>query len=132
MVQRFMLNLRQVNQAEDIDNSDPAHLSRFSVRFRVPSGFVGNIGESLDYEDQANEVDEGDVAADKAVYTDDANGVGFVVTEILSPSEVSPSTTDTGIWASHPRPTVLCTVGGDTGSQDCRGFTMASSQPQSV
>ncbi|EKM60203.1 uncharacterized protein PHACADRAFT_189335 [Phanerochaete carnosa HHB-10118-sp] len=51
LIQRFILNLRQLNptaQASE-NNSDARHFSRFSVNFRVPSDFLGNIGESLDH-----------------------------------------------------------------------------------
>ncbi|EKM60199.1 uncharacterized protein PHACADRAFT_203457 [Phanerochaete carnosa HHB-10118-sp] len=50
LIQRFILNLRQLNstaQASE-NNSDAQHFSRFSVSFRVPSDFLGNIGEPLD------------------------------------------------------------------------------------
>ncbi|GJE99216.1 hypothetical protein PsYK624_154650 [Phanerochaete sordida] len=50
LVQRFMLNLREFNSAESAEgNSDFEHFSRFSVSFRVPSGFMGNIGQPLDH-----------------------------------------------------------------------------------
>ncbi|EKM60183.1 uncharacterized protein PHACADRAFT_246023, partial [Phanerochaete carnosa HHB-10118-sp] len=51
LVHRFILNLRQLNHtAEASDNSTNAQRSsRFSVSFRMPSDFLGNIGEPLDY-----------------------------------------------------------------------------------
>ena len=51
LVQRFMLNLRQFNDAAgpSTTNSDVEHFSRFSVNFRVPSHLLGNIGEPLDH-----------------------------------------------------------------------------------
>ncbi|GJE99206.1 hypothetical protein PsYK624_154550 [Phanerochaete sordida] len=50
LVQRFMLNLREFNKSERAeDNSDPEHFSRFSVSFRVPSDFLGTIGQPLEH-----------------------------------------------------------------------------------
>ncbi|EKM56299.1 uncharacterized protein PHACADRAFT_207577 [Phanerochaete carnosa HHB-10118-sp] len=49
LVQRFMLNLRQLNHTASQSSSDPQHFSRFSVSFRVPSDLLGNIGEPLDH-----------------------------------------------------------------------------------
>ena len=48
LVQRLMLNLRQLDRSPHEHNSDADHLSRFSVSFRVPSDILGNIGEPLD------------------------------------------------------------------------------------
>lgn len=52
LVQRFMLNLRQLS-APPVDSAaaNVADLSRFSVHFRVPSDFLGNIGEPLAHGD---------------------------------------------------------------------------------
>lgn len=49
LVQRFMLNLRAFSGPGRADSgeSDAAHFSRFSISFRVPSDFLGNIGEPL-------------------------------------------------------------------------------------
>ncbi|EKM60189.1 uncharacterized protein PHACADRAFT_246036 [Phanerochaete carnosa HHB-10118-sp] len=51
LVQRFILNLRQLGPATEA--SEPGfgaqHVSRLSLRFGVPSDFLGNIGESLDH-----------------------------------------------------------------------------------
>ena len=55
-----MLNLRQVNRSADTNPSDMQHFSRFSVSFRVPSDFLGNIGESM--------------VNDDATYNDDLAG----------------------------------------------------------
>ena len=45
-----MLNLRQLNKADNTQtNSDAHHFSRFSMDFRVSSGLLGNIGEPLDH-----------------------------------------------------------------------------------
>ena len=46
-----MLNLRQFNNLEcSTSNSNMEHLSKFSVvNFRVPSEFLGNLGEPLDH-----------------------------------------------------------------------------------
>lgn len=50
LIQRFMLNLRQFNKTDNVEsNSDAQHFSRFSIDFRVPSDFLGNIGEHLDH-----------------------------------------------------------------------------------
>lgn len=50
LIQRFMLNLRQFNKSEHPHtNSDAQHFSRFAVNLRVPSNFLGNIGEQLDH-----------------------------------------------------------------------------------
>ncbi|EKM56266.1 uncharacterized protein PHACADRAFT_207547 [Phanerochaete carnosa HHB-10118-sp] len=50
LVQRFILNLRQLNLgAMTESNSDARHFSRFSVNFRMPSDLLGNIGEPLDH-----------------------------------------------------------------------------------
>lgn len=60
LTQRFMLNLRQLNpttQASE-NNSEAQHFSRFSMSFRTPSDFLGNIGEPLDH-DQVGQMEEG-------------------------------------------------------------------------
>ena len=45
-----MLNLRQLGDSEPSANSDAQHFSRFSApNFKVPSNFLGNIGEPLDH-----------------------------------------------------------------------------------
>ena len=45
-----MLNLRQLNKADNAQtNSDAHHFSRFSMDFRVSSDLLGNIGEPLDH-----------------------------------------------------------------------------------
>ena len=46
-----MLNLRQSNKSERPSSVDSRarHFSRFSVSFRMPSDFLGNIGEPLDH-----------------------------------------------------------------------------------
>ena len=46
-----MLNLRQPNRPEQASStgSGARHFSRFSISFRIPSDFLGNIGESLDH-----------------------------------------------------------------------------------
>ena len=45
-----MLNLRQLNKADNTQTtSDAHHFSRFSMDFRVSSDVLGNIGESLDH-----------------------------------------------------------------------------------
>lgn len=46
-----MLNLRQLNTETTLEGSTAAeHFSRFSSpHFRVPSNFVGNMGEPLDF-----------------------------------------------------------------------------------
>lgn len=49
LVSRFMLNLRQLNRTAGESNSDARHFSRFSASFRMPSDFLGNIGEPLDH-----------------------------------------------------------------------------------
>ncbi|EKM60227.1 uncharacterized protein PHACADRAFT_189362 [Phanerochaete carnosa HHB-10118-sp] len=51
LVQRFILNLRQFNHAAEAseNSSDAQHFSRFSVNFRVPSDFLGNIKNPLDH-----------------------------------------------------------------------------------
>ncbi|EKM60284.1 uncharacterized protein PHACADRAFT_189418 [Phanerochaete carnosa HHB-10118-sp] len=49
MTQRFILNLRQLNHTSRSSNSDALHFSRFSVNFRIPSDFLGNIGEPLEH-----------------------------------------------------------------------------------
>lgn len=48
-MQRFILNLRQLEHPTSEVNSDAQHFSRFSVSFGVPSDFLGNIGEPLDH-----------------------------------------------------------------------------------
>ncbi|EKM60201.1 uncharacterized protein PHACADRAFT_246056 [Phanerochaete carnosa HHB-10118-sp] len=59
LVQRFILNLRQLGHAAEAseNNSDAQRFSRFSVSFRVPSDFLGNIGETLDH-GQSEQVEE--------------------------------------------------------------------------
>lgn len=48
IVNRFMINLRQVHEADDMTILGSLHYSQFSVpNFRVPSTFLGNIGEPL-------------------------------------------------------------------------------------
>ena len=67
-MQRFMLNLRQLNKTDSTEtNSDAQHFSRFSVDFRVPSYLLGNISQLLDHgpserllEDDSCEHDESD------------------------------------------------------------------------
>ncbi|EKM56295.1 uncharacterized protein PHACADRAFT_207575 [Phanerochaete carnosa HHB-10118-sp] len=49
LVQRFILNLRQLNRTAGEDNSDAQQFSRLSISFRMSSGFLGNIGELLEY-----------------------------------------------------------------------------------
>lgn len=44
-----MLNLRQLSHADDQGISNGRHASVLSITFRVPSDFLGNIGESLDH-----------------------------------------------------------------------------------
>ncbi|GJE99242.1 hypothetical protein PsYK624_154920 [Phanerochaete sordida] len=57
LVQRFMLNLRQVNPTVGSNSSDMEHFSRFSITFKVPSSFLGNIGESAAYDEAGCEGD---------------------------------------------------------------------------
>ncbi|EKM56302.1 uncharacterized protein PHACADRAFT_253360 [Phanerochaete carnosa HHB-10118-sp] len=54
-----MLNLRQLDYATSESNSDAQQVSRFSVSFRVPSDFLGNIGEPLEY-GQSERVEDND------------------------------------------------------------------------
>ena len=50
-----MLNLRQLSQPGGDATSAAEHFSRFSVNFRVPSDFLGNIGEPLDHSNWRSE-----------------------------------------------------------------------------
>lgn len=55
-----MLNLRQLNSANNAEaDSDAQHLSQFSVDFRVPSNFLGNIGEPLDHGQSERSYEDG-------------------------------------------------------------------------
>ena len=68
LVHRFMLNLRQLNQINNTQtDSDPRHFSRLSIDFRVPSAFLGNIGEPLDH-GQSERVSEDDDMAEVDEY----------------------------------------------------------------
>lgn len=51
LIIRFMLNLRQLGEAENAAaSSDVDHFSRFSTpRFTFPSNLIGSIGEPLDF-----------------------------------------------------------------------------------
>ncbi|EKM56285.1 uncharacterized protein PHACADRAFT_207564 [Phanerochaete carnosa HHB-10118-sp] len=63
LVQRFMLNLRQLSFHTDDQESisDAQHFSLLSINFRAPSDFLGNIGEPLDYDQlELIEDDSGD------------------------------------------------------------------------
>lgn len=59
-MQRFILTLRQLNHTANKSNSDAQHFSRFSVSFRMPSDFLGNIGEPLDHGRSERVEDNGD------------------------------------------------------------------------
>ncbi|EKM60225.1 uncharacterized protein PHACADRAFT_246073 [Phanerochaete carnosa HHB-10118-sp] len=61
LVQRFILNLRQhdYNAQASENNSDAQHVSRLTMSFRVPSDFLGNIGEPLDHS-RSEQVDDDD------------------------------------------------------------------------
>ena len=49
-MQRFMLNLRQLGKTDSTEtSSDAQHSSHFSIDFRAPSDFLGNLGESLNH-----------------------------------------------------------------------------------
>ncbi|EKM56281.1 uncharacterized protein PHACADRAFT_207561 [Phanerochaete carnosa HHB-10118-sp] len=80
LVQRFMLNLRQLSHASDEISSGNEHSSSRSVNFRLPSDFLGNIGESLDHgqaervqkydgddDDDDDDDSNSDVAGERAV-----------------------------------------------------------------
>ncbi|EKM56292.1 uncharacterized protein PHACADRAFT_207573 [Phanerochaete carnosa HHB-10118-sp] len=60
LVQRFILNLRQLNRTTYESNSDAQHFSRFSASFRVPSDFLGNIGEPLGHGQSERDKNNGD------------------------------------------------------------------------
>ncbi|GJE98347.1 hypothetical protein PsYK624_145750 [Phanerochaete sordida] len=49
LVQRFMLNLRQLDKVNEESAVNAQHSSRFSLSFRAPSTLIGNIGEPLDH-----------------------------------------------------------------------------------
>ncbi|GJE99247.1 hypothetical protein PsYK624_154970 [Phanerochaete sordida] len=49
LVQRFMLNLRQLNPSAHDLSSDAHQVSNFSINFRPASDVLGNIGEPLDH-----------------------------------------------------------------------------------
>ena len=49
LVQRFMLNLRQLNQGVSEDWSQAQNAIQSSVSFRAPARALGNLGEPLDY-----------------------------------------------------------------------------------
>ncbi|EKM60270.1 uncharacterized protein PHACADRAFT_189403 [Phanerochaete carnosa HHB-10118-sp] len=64
MVQRFILNLRQLNHATGSSNSDVKHFSRFSLHFRIPSDCLGNIGEPLEHGQPKMMLEGGDLSAE--------------------------------------------------------------------
>lgn len=72
-MQRFILNLRQLDSTASESNSDAQHFSRFSVNFRVPSDFLWNIGESLDHGQLERAEDNGD--DDKCVAGEPRDGL---------------------------------------------------------
>ncbi|EKM56346.1 uncharacterized protein PHACADRAFT_207607 [Phanerochaete carnosa HHB-10118-sp] len=72
LVQRFILNLRQLDYAANESSSDAQHSSHFSVRFGVPSDFLGNIGEPLDH-GQSERV-EGDDNDESCAVEESRNG----------------------------------------------------------
>lgn len=55
-----MLNLRQFNMPDHFRTTSARNFSRFSVSFRVPSNFLGSIGEELDHSqyEWSHETDE--------------------------------------------------------------------------
>ena len=74
LVQRFMLNLRQLDHTSAVGHSsDTPRLSRFSDSFRMPSDLLGNIGEPVDcgrYSE--NDFDgESESRGDAVAYVDD-------------------------------------------------------------
>ncbi|GJE99221.1 hypothetical protein PsYK624_154710 [Phanerochaete sordida] len=48
LIQRFMLNLRQIDP-QATKSSAAAGLSGSRLSFRIPSGFLGNLGEPLEH-----------------------------------------------------------------------------------
>lgn len=74
LVQRFILNLRQLNHTVNT-NSDAQHFSRFSVSFRVPPNFIGNIGEPLDNGQSEREVQEDSGDDDSCVAREPRDGL---------------------------------------------------------
>ncbi|EKM56360.1 uncharacterized protein PHACADRAFT_207614 [Phanerochaete carnosa HHB-10118-sp] len=64
LVQRFMLNLRQLGHTSGEISSDPEPSSRLSMNFRVPSDFLGNIGEPLDYSQSEKIHEDGDITTE--------------------------------------------------------------------
>lgn len=76
-----MLNLRQSNRSgrpSSID-SRAQHFSQISVNFRVPSDFLGNIGEPLDH-GQSDRLCDGDYIDGSAV-SNEASGQPLPVAE---------------------------------------------------
>ncbi|GJE99591.1 hypothetical protein PsYK624_158590 [Phanerochaete sordida] len=60
LVQRFMLNLRQLTHPSAHAASDAQHFSRFSGDVRFPSELLGNLGEPLDHSQSENVTHEDD------------------------------------------------------------------------
>ncbi|GJF00640.1 hypothetical protein PsYK624_169340 [Phanerochaete sordida] len=60
LIQRFLLNLRHLNHThEDASAVFAQQPSRFTLSFRAPSDFLGNIGEPLDHGQSDHELFEG-------------------------------------------------------------------------
>ena len=69
-MQRFLLNLKQLSRQPG-EGSAAAGPPGSSLSFRVPSGFLGNLGEPLEYgpaeepDDDINEEELGDPAQER-------------------------------------------------------------------
>ena len=83
LIQRFMLNLRQLASRNE-ENSDAQHFSRFSVNFRVSIDLIGNIGEPLEHGDGDHSW-QGD-------HTDDIVGVAEGSETVSRPSSLNRAT----------------------------------------
>ncbi|EKM60224.1 uncharacterized protein PHACADRAFT_203473 [Phanerochaete carnosa HHB-10118-sp] len=87
LVQRFILNLRQLSPTAEAseNNSDAQHFSRSSISFRVPSDFLGNMGESLDHGQSERVVEDSD--DDHRVAEESREGLEEGVAQHADPSK---------------------------------------------
>ncbi|GJE98321.1 hypothetical protein PsYK624_145480 [Phanerochaete sordida] len=101
LTQRFMLNLRRFSSPEHDTDVGAPRLSRFSVNFRVPTEFLGDIGEPLD-DDQSRRADVRSEASciqgeqSKAAHAgSDGGGCSTSKTDEAVPAELANPPSDT-------------------------------------
>lgn len=113
LIVRFLLNLRQLNAAEQSPpNSDAQHFSRFSApNFRVPSDFLGNIGEPLDYGQVERYIQGDNVDGDMGEHSNSRDGDHVAEVTVGDRAVAGPSGTRWDIEESMPAAAATsCTV----------------------